>query len=156
MGRVSKDSNEIPRFRFMGMLDLAGGSTKEEEEERMQAAQAGCIHFAWVIRPSCARNANEKERERDPRLLRRGYCTLGTSYPPHQLPEILARAFSERIPVRGAPSSLHKERFHSCEITLHGDLNLTMRRVFINVCVLVNKLLDEHSQQLTLFNFSIS
>jgi len=58
---VSKDSNEILRFRFMSMLDLADSSTKEAK--RMQLNLGG-MDFAWVIRPSCTRN-DERNRERE-------------------------------------------------------------------------------------------
>lgn len=63
LGRVSKDSNEIPRFRFTGILDLAGGSTKEAK--RMQLGSSGmhpfCMGHKAFLHAQCRR---ERERER--------------------------------------------------------------------------------------------
>jgi len=102
---ASKDSNEILRFRFMSMLDLAGSSTKEAKR------QLGWNGFCMGHKAFLHAQWREGEREGGPRLLRRGYCTLGTSYPSHQLPEILARAFSERIPEREARTPFAKSAF---------------------------------------------
>jgi len=97
------------------MLDLVGNSTKEAK--KMQLGSSGmhpfCMGHKAFLHAQCSEREREREREggRDPRLLRRGYCTLGTSYPSHQLPEILARVFSERIPEREARAPFARSAF---------------------------------------------
>lgn len=64
LGRVSKDSNEIPCFRFMGMLDLADSSTKEEKRMQLGSGRMHpfCMGHKVFLHAQCRR---EKERERD-------------------------------------------------------------------------------------------
>lgn len=74
--------------RFSGWLDDGG-------EKGATRFGMGCIHSFCTGHKAFSR---ARRRQRSPELLRRGYCTSGTSYPPHQLPGIFARAFSSEFP----------------------------------------------------------
>ncbi|EGI64983.1 Reticulocyte-binding protein 2-like protein a, partial [Acromyrmex echinatior] len=125
-----QDNNQVP-----GMLDLVGNSTKEAK--KMQLGSSGmhpfCMGHKAFLHAQC-RQEKERERERQgpktpsPRLLHFGDELSFPSATRNSRPNVLRANSRER-----SASSFRKERFCSCEITLYGDLNLTIRRVFINL-----------------------